>query len=303
MKLNFTSLLYFQRTAEMQHLTNAAESLHVTQPALSRMISGIEKELGVALFERKGRNIKLTRDGEILLKHAKSFLAELDQLKTDLNESKNLQQMTVTLNIESAAQLIPVFLMKFRQEHPEAILDIRNRSLHHLHSQETDLTLFSSNEPIDSPHTVTLFKENLIVIMPKDSTYANGSRLSLSDLATAKFIAPPKGMWLRKTIDDLCASAGFEANVVMESDNPNTVREFIHAGLGIAVIPQLTWYAARGEHIKMAFLTDDKCYRHLNLSWHTDSQLSLVAVLLQEYIIDNFWEFVQNAASYNSPLL
>lgn len=137
--------------------------------------------------------------------------------------------------------------------------------------------------------------------MPKDSTYANGSRLSLSDLATAKFIAPPKGMWLRKTIDDLCASAGFEANVVMESDNPNTVREFIHAGLGIAVIPQLTWYAARGEHIKMAFLTDDKCYRHLNLSWHTDSQLSLVAVLLQEYIIDNFWEFVQNAASYNSP--
>lgn len=278
MKLNFTSLLYFQRTAEMQHLTNAAESLHVAQPALSRMISGIEKELGVALFERKGRNIKLTRDGEILLKHAKSFLAELDQLKTDLNESKNLQQMTVTLNIESAAQLIPVFLMKFRQEHPEAILDIRNRSLHHLHSQETDLTLFSSNEPIDSPHTVTLFKENLIVIMPK-------------------------GMWLRKTIDDLCASAGFEANVVMESDNPNTVREFIHAGLGIAVIPQLTWYAARGEHIKMAFLTDDKCYRHLNLSWHTDSQLSLVAVLLQEYIIDNFWEFVQNAASYNSPLL
>ena len=63
MKLNFTSLLYFQRTAEMQHLTNAAESLHVAQPALSRMISGIEKELGVALFERKGRNIKLTRDG------------------------------------------------------------------------------------------------------------------------------------------------------------------------------------------------------------------------------------------------
>lgn len=107
MKLNFTSLLYFQRTAEMQHLTNAAESLHVAQPALSRMISGIEKELGVALFERKGRNIKLTRDGEILLKHAKSFLAELDQLKTDLNESKNLQQMTVTLNIESAAPTDP----------------------------------------------------------------------------------------------------------------------------------------------------------------------------------------------------
>lgn len=303
MKLNFTSLLYFKRTAEMQHLTNAAESLHIAQPALSRTISGIEEELGVSLFERKGRNIKLTRDGEILLKHAKNFLDELEQLKLDLNESKNLQQMTVTLNIESTSQLIPVFLMKFRQEHPEAILDIRNRSLDTFHSQETDLALFSSNEPIENPNTVTLFKENLIAIVPADSPYANNSHLSLSELSDAKFIAAPKGMWLRKTIDDLCQAAGFEADVVMESDNPNTVREFIHAGLGIAIVPQLTWYAARGEHIKIIFLTDDKCYRYLNLSWHTDSQLSLVAVLLQEYIIDNFWEFVQNAANAKSPLL
>ena len=78
--------------------------------------------------------------------------------------------MTVTLNIESAAQLIPVFLMKFRQEHPEAILDIRNRSLASSPFSRNGSDPFSSNEPIDSPHTVTLFKENLIVIMPKDST-------------------------------------------------------------------------------------------------------------------------------------
>lgn len=302
MKLNFTSLLYFQRTAELQHLTNAAESLHIAQPALSRTISGLEEELGVALFERKGRNIKLTKDGRILLKHATNFLSELQQLKVDLAESQNLQQMTVTLNIESTSQLIPVFLMKFRQEHPDAVLDILNFSSDSIPSKKTDLSIFSSTEPIDSNNTVTLFKENLIVIIPENDPHVGMTHISLSDLADSKFIAAPKGMWLRNTIESLCHTAGFEPNVVMESDNPNTVREFIHAGLGIAIVPQLTWYAAKDEHIRMMFLSDDNCYRYLNLSWRTDSKLSLVGVLLQEYIIDNFWQFVQDAASINSSL-
>ena len=77
MKLNFTSLQYFQKTAELEHLTKAAEELHIAQPALSRTIRGLEQELNVTLFEHQGRNIRLTRDGHILLKHAQNFLKEL----------------------------------------------------------------------------------------------------------------------------------------------------------------------------------------------------------------------------------
>ena len=73
MKLNFTTLLYFQKTAELQHMTNAAKELHIAQPALSRSIRGLEDELGVTLFEHYGRNIKLTKNGEILLKYSKKF--------------------------------------------------------------------------------------------------------------------------------------------------------------------------------------------------------------------------------------
>lgn len=72
MKLNFTSLEYFRKAAKMEHLTKAAEALHIAQPALSRTIRGLEEELGVTHFEREGRNIHLTRDGHILLKHAEN---------------------------------------------------------------------------------------------------------------------------------------------------------------------------------------------------------------------------------------
>lgn len=299
MKLNFVSLLYFQRAAEMQHLTKAADSLHIAQPALSRTISGLEAELGTSLFDRTGRSIKLTGDGEILLKHANIFLEELQQLKADLKESKNRQQMTVKLYIGSATQLIPVFLMKFKQEHPEAILEILNQEPLVSSDIQADLSLFSSNATIDNDNTVTLFKENLVLLVPEKHRHSNIKQGNLIDFAGDKFIAAPKGMWLRDTTDRLCHSAGFDPTIVMESDNPNTVREFIRAGLGIAIVPQLTWYAARGSGIIPIFLSDNNCYRYLNLSWRTDSQLSLVTVLLQEYIVDNFWSFVQNTANLN----
>lgn len=124
MKLNFTSLQYFQKTAELEHLTKAAEELHIAQPALSRTIRGLEQELEVTLFEHQGRNIRLTRDGHILLKHAQNFLKEFDEMQQEFKDSRDLAQSTVKLAILSATKMIPNFLMQFKKEHPTVILEI-----------------------------------------------------------------------------------------------------------------------------------------------------------------------------------
>lgn len=99
MKLNFTSLEYFLKAAEMEHLTKAAEALHIAQPALSRTIRGLEEELNVTLFEKEGRNIRLTRDGHILLKYTENFLREYKAMQQELEDSRNLQQLKVNLSI------------------------------------------------------------------------------------------------------------------------------------------------------------------------------------------------------------
>ena len=158
MKLNFTSLEYFRKAAKMEHLTKAAEALHIAQPALSRTIRGLEEELGVTLFEREGRNIHLTRDGHILLKHAENFLQEYDEMQQEFADSKNLQQMTVNLAIHSATKLIPSFLAEFRKDHPEAMLEIINPKMEAA-PKHTDLTLYSSIHHVENEHTVTLFRE------------------------------------------------------------------------------------------------------------------------------------------------
>ena len=122
MKLNFTSLMYFQKAAELEHLTKAAQALHIAQPALSRTIKGLEEELNTILFEHQGRNIRLTRDGHILLKHSQNFLKEFEEMQQDFKDSRDLQQMTVKLSILTASKLIPSFLIQFKKSHPETRL-------------------------------------------------------------------------------------------------------------------------------------------------------------------------------------
>lgn len=300
MKLNFTSLEYFRKAAEMEHLTKAAEALHIAQPALSRTIRGLEEELNVTLFERQGRNIHLTRDGHILLKHSENFLREYEEMQQELADSKNLQQLTVNLAILSATKLIPAFLLEFRKAHPEAMIEIINPKMQ-ASTKHTDLTLYSSIHHIDNDHTVTLFRESLVMVLPLSERHASLPYINLSDFADKNYIAPPKGFVLRDILEEFCQKAGFTPKVVMESDNPGTIHEFVNAGLGIALVPQMTWYNAFSGLASLP-IGDMDCHRYLNLSWKTDGKLSLSAVLLREYIIDHFWEYVREKANSEFPM-
>lgn len=300
MKLNFTTLQYFQKTAELEHLTKAAEELHIAQPALSRTIRGLEQELEVTLFEHQGRNIRLTRDGHILLKHAQNFLKEFDEMQQEFKDSRDLAQSTVKLAILSATKMIPNFLMQFKKEHPTAILEILRPDSQQA-AAKLDLSLYADLSMIDNDHTVSLFRESLVMILPKNDRHADLPYVSLSDYAEANFIAAPKGFMLRGALEAFCKKAGFTPQVVMESDNPDTVRDFVRAGLGVALVPQMTWYSAQ-EGVASLPVGDQECYRYLYLSWKTDAKLPLSAVLLREYIIDHFWEYVRFTANSTYPM-
>lgn len=229
--------MYFQKVAELEHLTKAAEALHIAQPALSRTIRSMEEELDVSLFTHQGRNIHLTRDGHILLKYTNKILGSLDDLRQELQDSRDLQQLTVKLAIMSSSRLIPAFLMKFKEEYPETILEIVPQNSDSANASKTDLTLFSSLKHIDNDHTITLFRENLVMVFPTGTPYAHLPYVNLHDLSDMDFIMPPKGFLLRKTVEAYCKKAGFTPKVILESDNPDTVGEFIRAGLKHCACP------------------------------------------------------------------
>ncbi len=247
MKLTLLALSYFQKTAELQHLTRAAEALHISQPSLSHTIKVLETELGVPLFSRSGRNIVLTkiwRDPAPPYEPHHAGASRRAEGAGGYQGSTEAHRHHLSF---AASMIIPAFLTRFRQEHPDIRFEILQQ--HNKPGQQNqnhvDLFLSSSINPIENDHSVTLLKEDIMLAMPDTDPHARKSSVNLMNLSKAGFISLEAGSSLRTITDFYCRMAGFVPHVVLESDSPMTVREFIRAGLGVSFAPRITWHGCR----------------------------------------------------------
>lgn len=238
MKLTLLALSYFQKTAELQHLTKAAEALHISQPSLSHTIKVLETELGVPLFSRSGRNIVLTRYGEILLRHTNRIMQELNGAQKELADTKEAQKLTVTISLFAASMIIPAFLTRFRQEHPDIRFEILQQHNKPGQTNQThvDLSLSSSINPIENDHSVTLLKEDIMLAMPDTDPHAKRPSVNLDEFEKAGFISLEAGASLRTITDFYCRMAGF---VPMSSLKATARRQSVNSSAQASAFPSL----------------------------------------------------------------
>ena len=232
MDITFLMLTYFQKIAQTQHLTRAAEQLHVSQPALSKTLSSLEEILQTPLFDRTGRGITLNRNGEIFLQYTNRILAELADAKRALDAAGQEKRRRVTLALRVASSVVPDMLTEFKLLHPQIMLQILqqdNAEDGENSAKQADLTLFSSLYPVENEHTRTILREELMLAMPERLGGRDPSPVNLSDFSNAEFICLQKGKSLRSITDVYFQMAGFSPNISLESDSPQTVREFVRA--------------------------------------------------------------------------
>lgn len=289
--MDIHSLTYFKKVAELQHITRASEELHVAQPSLSRTISRLEKELGVQLFERSGKNIILNSYGGILLKHTNRILQELKDIEQEIGDAAGERSRTVTLSLYAASKLLPELVMAFKHEYPSIRLQIIQEDLTKNQPDGCDLTLFSSMQPCTQDYSVTLIEEEILLALPESNPLSKRENLNLSEVAGEEFICLQQGKSLRTITDTFCKIAGFEPSVVLESDSPETVRELIRAGIGISFIPSITWQGMGTENIVLVPISFPQCRRYINLSWRTQGYLSPAAILFRDFVQDYFKTF------------
>ncbi len=298
MKPTLLALSYFQKIAEKQHLTRAAQELHISQPSLSRTMKSLEAEMGVPLFARSGRNIALTQYGEILLRHTERIMTELELAEQEIDAMKGALQTTVRFSLFAASKLIPGFMMNFRNVHPNIHLEILQQKIDHekKNGNTVDLSLFSSISPRDNDCCKTLLEEEILLAMPNNDPRSNAPAVILSDFSDAGFIMLQTGKSLRAITDVYCHAAGFTPRISLESDSPDTVREFIRAGLGVSFVPEITWHGVSGQNISLRPITSPVCRRSIILSWRPDIENSPSAVLLRDYIIGHFADYAKSLA-------
>lgn len=291
METTFLTLSYFQKVAETEHLGRAAAELCVAQPSLSRMIRNLEAELGVPLFDHKGRNIALNEYGKILLKYVDRIFLNLDSAKREIQDALEAKESVVTLSIYAASKVIPSLLSAFRQEHPHIRFEIFQHDPSAQTDHAADLNLFSSIYPMDDEHTVTLLEEEIVLAIPKSDPRASAEALPLALFSGDDFISLQPGKSLRTITDAYCSSAGFVPHIHLECDSPSTVRDFIRAGLGISFVPCVTWSGVNDAYIALVHISAPKCRRYIGLSWSKEAYLSPSAVMVRDFFVRHFAEY------------
>src|SRR5699024_8483819 len=215
------------------------------QSAVSRQIANLEDELGVQLFERKGRNIKLLPIGKVFLTHAREAIKAIDYAKAQIDEYIDPERGTIKIGFTTslASQLLPQILSKFKVAHPNINFQLRQGTYQFLieaiKERELNLALIGpviTDDPLINGHA--LFHEKMYLLIPKRHRLANRKSIYLTELKDENFVLFPKGYIFEKLVVDACYSVGFEPKVTTQGEDLDAVKGMVAAGIGITILPK-----------------------------------------------------------------
>ncbi len=286
--MELLQLKYFQTVARLEHMTLAAEELHIPQPALSKTISSLEKELGVLLFDRRGKYIYLNEFGKTYLKRVDQALSALENGKHELEDLTGKELGDIKLLILSASPLIPDLLASFSKLHPHINFNLIQHFSTSVSITDFDLCISSSPLRINHITSLPLITEEIFLAVPLDHRFASRKSIKLLEVADDNFISLTRGKDLRTITDIFCNDSGFSPNIIFESDDPATVRGLIKAGQGIAFIPAISWGNYIGNSISLLHIEEPVCERTISLTFKTGHYLSQASCLFRQFTLDYF---------------
>ncbi|MBW9314344.1 LysR family transcriptional regulator [Bacillus subtilis] len=292
--MEWEQLEYFQTLARMQHVTKAAKSLSITQPALSRSIARLENHLGVPLFDRQGRSISLNQYGHIFLRRVQAMMKEYTEGKEEIQTLLKPDQGVVSLGFlhTLGTTLVPDLIGSFQQEYSNISFQLKqNHSywlLEQLKSGDLDLCLLASIKPENPIQWIKLWSEELFVFVPNDHPLASRESITLNEIAGERFILLKKGYALRMTVDELFEKADIQPNIMFEGEEAATAAGFVAAGLGISILPDLK--GLDQSKITKIRVSWPECQRVIGIAWIKGRFLSPVAETFKQYVISHFSE-------------
>ncbi|MGV0810729.1 LysR family transcriptional regulator [Mycolicibacterium boenickei] len=287
-------LQWFVVLAETEHVTDAAAELGISQPTLSRALARIEEQVGVPLFDRVNRRLRLNAYGHILLEHARRSIAEIHLATERIAELRDPDTGMVRLAFlhSQAGWFVPDLLRRFRAEAPLVRFELFQGPAHHIVERlaggESDLAITSPRP--DGLRWRGLYVERLCLAVPREHRFARRSRIRLADAGAEPFVALASDFGLRQLTDELWAEAGISPPVVFEAMEIPTMEGLVAAGFGVAVVP-----VPRPERAEPGAayvpLSESSAKRQIGLTWNADRQLPPAAARLAEFIMRNVHEF------------
>ncbi|MFC4306419.1 LysR family transcriptional regulator [Cohnella boryungensis] len=293
--MDLRSLRYFQTVARLENMTKAADVLQISQPALSKLIGNLEKELKVKIFDRTGKYIRLNEYGKRFLTKVDLALQTLEDARAELLDLTEEPAGTITIYIQVGSYLLPDMIGLFRRHYPEAQFKLLQHDQDISSYPAFDLCISSLPFKIPGTDSIPLLTEEILLAVPCEHRLADRKSIRLAELSEDGFISLKPGKQLRATTDSLCHMAGFTPRIIYECDEPSMVRSLVRSGLGVSFIPSVTWGGSQGSSVVLIPIEEPTSNRTIEISWYTNRYMTNVANKFKGFVQDYYKELGMKA--------
>lgn len=300
MELN--QLRCFLHVAKTEHITQAAEQLHMTQPALSKVVARLEDDLGVPLFDREGKNIRLNEYGRVAMRYAEQILYTIGDMQAELEEMSEGQAGRVRIGSAFPAGE-PNWMLEctraFALKRPDVSFRLRQYASKQLRAalEDREIDLAISTIPLQGERICwqELFVERMGIILSVYHPLASRSVLSLSDLRKERFYCNNANSDVQELTYLFCERAGFQPNVHFECEFPSFIGEAISLGHGISLISERGYLQSVRKPNRQAWedrivyrpLKEADCCRFCGVAYLEGRRLPRPVQAFYEYLLAN----------------
>ncbi|MEO1988983.1 MAG: LysR substrate-binding domain-containing protein [Martelella sp.] len=291
--MEIRQLRTFVHVAELGSITLASKRLGIAQPALTRQIQALEEELGVRIFNRHGRGVELTPQGQSLLIRATSILGEVEKAWEEIEADKAPLSGEVAFGMPPTISdaLSTLLIEKFVTQHPRIRLQVvagySGHILDWLQSGTIDVGVIYEAKHGTTIRSQPLLVEKLFLIEPAGKSLLLLDPATLAEAVTKPLILPSRQHGLRLLIEDFAHQNGFTVEPVVEADSLPVQIDLVRRGLGATILPYLPVYRDVEAGLLTARpITSPVITRHLLLAHTIDRPMSAAVRLFSNLIVE-----------------
>jgi DNA-binding transcriptional LysR family regulator len=290
-RLTLRQFRVFEAVARHLSFSRAAEELHLSQPAVSMQVKGIETILGMRLTEQLGKKIFLTEAGREVLHASRTITARLDDLQANLAQLRSIDTGRLSLAATSTVNVVATdILARFRGRHPGVMvhLDVSNRAavLDQLIGNHIDLAIMGQVPDGLGLEAIRFMDNPLVVIAPPDHPLVGKKHISVASLAAESFLVREAGSGTRGAMERFFAARELEIQSSMEMSSNEAIKQAVQAGLGLGILSLQTLEMELALK-RLAVLTVEgfPIMRHWYIVHRADKRLSPAAQAFKEFVL------------------
>lgn len=285
--MDLKRLHYFNQLAKTGNFTKAADQLGIAQSALSTSIKKLEQQLGLKLVNRTERQMSLTAEGQVLLRHAKIILEDVEQAEKELQELKGLTSGVIKFGAPAmlASYFLPDALEQFKKAYPGIQINIHEAGTATLAQMlvngELDLALIRGDREHEQIRQSLLAQDQIAACVPISHPFAKRSAITLDEFCQQPLVLFKNGYFLRETVNSYCQQNKLTPQVHFETNLPELLKSMVRRQVGIGTC--LPILVADDPELK-AIPFDPPIPLQLGIGWKSSHYLSTAAKAFVDFL-------------------